>query len=126
MKTFQPKQKEIVRLKHQLDANEEVLGRLASKAAMFLTGKHKPKYSPHVDMGDYVEVKNAAKVVVTGNKALQKTYFKHSGYPGGLKEVKFGKLKREQPEKIIEHAIKGMLPKNKLQAKRMQRLTVKK
>jgi large subunit ribosomal protein L13 len=126
MKTYQPKQKEISRGKHELDAADEVLGRLASKAAMLLMGKHKPTYSPHIDMGDHVVILNATKVNVSGKKSKQKVYQKHSGYPGGLKTVKFEKLKAEQPEKIIEHAVGGMLPKNKLQTNRMKRLIIKK
>ena len=126
MKTYQPKQEEVSRGKHELDAADEVLGRLASKAAILLMGKHKPTYSPHIDMGDHVVILNATKVNVSGKKSKQKVYQKHSGYPGGLKTVKFEKLKAEQPEKIIEHAVGGMLPKNKLQTNRMKRLIIKK
>ncbi len=126
MITFQPKQKDIKRERHELSAKGEVLGRLATKSAMLLMGKHKTTYAPHLDMGDYVEIKNAQEVVVTGKKNIQKTYFSHSGYPGGLKEVSYEKLSKEQPEKIIEHAVRGMLPKNKLQTKRMRRLKVTK
>lgn len=123
-KTYQPKSKEILREKQVLDASSQPVGRVATKAASFLMGKHKPTYATHMDMGDFVEVTNASKVVLTGNKLNQKTYKSHSGFPGGYKEVAASKLMKEKPERILEYAIKGMLPKNRLQAKRMKRLTV--
>lgn len=123
-KTYQPKAKEIRRVKHEIDAEGAVLGRLATEVATLLMGKHKPEFSTHMDMGDIVEVKNASKVKLTGLKDIQKVYRSHSGFPGGFKEVTVAKLRAEQPEKIIEFAVAGMLPKNRLQSKRMKRLTV--
>ncbi|MBU0570324.1 50S ribosomal protein L13 [Patescibacteria group bacterium] len=124
MKTYQPKAKEITRDWHLVDVKEQVLGRTASNIAKFLMGKHKPNYAPHMDMGDYVVVVNARHVKLTGRKDKQKVYRSRSGYPGGFKEVKFRQLISEQPEKVIQHAVSGMLPKNRLQKKRMTRLKV--
>lgn len=124
MKTYQPKAKEIKRNWHLVDASDEVLGRLASYVAVFLMGKHKATYATHLDSGDYVVVVNADKVRLTGKKAKQKVYRKHSGYPGGFKEIKFEKLASENPKKVIELAIGGMLPDNRLKAGRMARLKV--
>ena len=124
MKTYQPSHKTVVREWHLIDAKDAVLGRMASKVATLLMGKHKVDYAPHLDMGDYVVAINAQNVKVTGNKEKQKTYYRHSGYPGGFKEIKLAKLRKEQPEKIIELAVKRMLPTNKLKDKRMARLKV--
>jgi large subunit ribosomal protein L13 len=124
MKTYQARPKDVKRVEHVLDAGSEPLGRLATKIAILLMGKHKPSYTTHIDVGDSVVVKNAEKVILTGKKLTQKVYQKHSNYPGGFKEVAVGKLKLEQPEKIIELAVSRMLPKNKLQNPRMRRLTV--
>jgi len=124
MKTTHLSSKDIKRNWHEFDAEGKVLGRLASEVATLLMGKHKRTYSPHMDNGDYVIVKNAKKVMVTGNKETQKVYYKHSNYPSGLKTVKLSKLREEQPEKIIEHAVRGMLPKNRTQDIRMRRLKV--
>lgn len=124
MKTYQPKQKEVKRDWHQIDAKGQILGRMATEVVGYLMGKHKPGYSTHMDVGDFVEVENASEVKVTGNKEAQKVYFGHSGYPGGFKEVAFSKLKKEQPEKIIQLAVKRMLPDNRLRDKRMARLKV--
>ncbi len=124
MKTFQPTQKDIKRSWHLVDANGKILGRMATEIAIFLMGKHKPTYSDHMDSGDYVVVVNASKVKLTGKKALQKKYFRHSGYPGGFREISFEKMEREQPEKVIEHAVFGMLPDNRLRRDRMVRLKV--
>ena len=107
-----------------MDAKGRVLGRFASEIAQLLTGKGKPNYSSHLDLGDNVVVVNAKDIEVTGKKESQKVYYKHSGYPGGLKKVKYSKLKEEQPEKIIEKAVKGMLPKNRLKDKRLRRMRV--
>lgn len=122
MKTYQPKESEVRRDKHVLDAEGQVLGRFATKIADLLTGKAKPSFSRHMDMGDFVTVKNAKLVKLTGKKESQKVYRSHSGYPGGYDEVAVAKVRREQPERIIKHAVKGMLPKNRLQADRMARL----
>lgn len=124
MKTYQPKQKEVKREWHLINAKSQVLGRMASDIVKYLTGKHKVSYVPHLDMGDYVVVLNAEKVKVTGRKEKQKIYYRHSGYPGGFKEIAYRKLKKEQPEKIIQLAVKRMLPGNRLRDKRMVRLKV--
>lgn len=125
-KTYQPKQKEVKRAWHLIDAKGEILGRLASKVAMLLMGKQKSTYSAHMDSGDNVVVINAELVKTTGKKAEQKVYQSHSGYPGGFKEVSFAKMAKEHPARIIEIAVYGMLPDNRLQSGRMARLHVTK
>lgn len=124
MKTYQPKEKEVIREWHLLDAEGEVLGRLCTKIATYLTGKHKATYSTHMDMGDFVVVVNAEKVEVTGKKGNQKVYRTHSGYPGGFKEKSYKQVMEVHPERIIEHAVLGMLPNNRLRDPRMLRLKV--
>lgn len=124
MRTFQPKGKEIERNWHLIDAKDQILGRVATKIATFLVGKNKSTYSAQTDSGDFVVVLNAEKVKVTGKKAEQKVYRSHSGYPKGFKEVSFAKMSRENPERIIEHAVRGMVPDNRLKAQRMARLKV--
>jgi len=124
MKTYQPKEKEVIREWHLLDAKGEVLGRLCTKIATYLTGKHKATYSTHMDMGDFVVVVNAEKVEVTGKKGNQKVYRTHSGYPGGFKEKSYRQVMDVHPERIIEHAVLGMLPNNRLRDPRMLRLKV--
>lgn len=124
MKTFQPKQKEVKRSWHLIDAKNQVLGRLATKVATLLMGKQKATYSAHMDSGDNVVVINAELVKTTGTKSEYKTYKSHSGYPGGFKEVTFAKMSKEHPARIIEFAVKGMLPDNRLQSDRMARLHV--
>lgn len=124
MKTFQIKEKQIKRTEHVIDAAGQPLGRLASRVAVLLMGKHRPEYTTHIDMGDSVVVTNAAKVMLTGRKMSQKIYQKHSNYPGGFKEVAVSKLITEAPHKVIELAVARMLPKNRLQSPRMRRLTV--
>jgi large subunit ribosomal protein L13 len=114
MKTYTPKATEIERKWWVVDAEDVVLGRLASRIAQILRGKHKPMFSPHLDTGDYVIVVNAAKVRVTGKKEEQKSYFRHTGYMGGAKLIPLSRMREEQPEKVIELAVKGMLPKNNL------------
>ena len=123
-KTYQPKAKDIKHNWHLVDAKGQILGRMASKIAQDLMGKQKVDYAPHMDMGDYVVVINADKVEVTGKKEKQKVYYKHSGYPGGFKEISYEKLKREKPGRIIELAVKRMLPANRLRDKRMRRLKI--
>lgn len=123
MKTHQPG-KAIAREWHFFDAKGKVLGRLATEVAGLLMGKGKRDFVTNRDLGDYVVVTNASLVKVTGNKMEGKVYYSHSGYPGGLKKVHYSKLIKEQPEKVIEKAVKGMLPKNKLQSPRMNRLKV--
>jgi large subunit ribosomal protein L13 len=114
MKTFMAKAKEINRKWYVVDAAGKPLGRLASEVAKILKGKNKPEYTPHVDTGDHVIVINAEKVVLTGKKLDQKVYKRYSGYPGGLKEIKYRIFLQKSPERVIEHAVKGMLPKNSL------------
>ena len=114
MKTYHAKPGEVQREWLVVDATDMPLGRLATRVATMLRGKHKPQYTPHVDTGDYVVVVNAEKIVLTGNKAEQKLYRSHSGFPGGLKEVPAGRLLETRPELVIEKAVKGMLPKNTL------------
>ena len=124
MKTYQLKAKEVKRAWHLIDAKDAVLGRLATRAAALLMGKLKVDYSPHIESGDYVVVVNAEKVKVTGRKAQQKLYRSHSGYPGGFKEVTYAKMSKEHPERIIEHAVSGMLPDNRLKKARMAMLKI--
>ncbi|MBL6811277.1 MAG: 50S ribosomal protein L13 [SAR86 cluster bacterium] len=109
---------------HLVDAEDKVLGRLAVKIANILSGKNKAQYSPNADLGDFVVVVNAEKVKVTGNKFTQKNYYHHTGYPGGLKTKSFEKMQEDSPEKIIEKAVKGMLPKNKLANQIIKKLKV--
>lgn len=114
MKTYQAKPGEVERKWYLIDAEGVVLGRLATTAAEILRGKNKPQYTPHIDTGDFVIVVNADKVRVTGGKAQKKEYFHHSGYPGGLKSETFEDALAKHPERVIEHAVKGMLPKTTL------------
>jgi large subunit ribosomal protein L13 len=114
MKTYTPKATDIDRKWWVVDAEDKVLGRLASHIAQILRGKHKPMFAPHLDTGDYVIVVNAEKVRVTGKKEEQKTYFRHTGYMGGDKHIPLSRMRAEQPEQLIELAVKGMLPKNNL------------
>jgi large subunit ribosomal protein L13 len=124
MKTYQAKQEEIERKWFLVDAREKTLGRMATKIAHILKGKHKPVFTPHVDTGDFVVVINAAKVHLTGKKWKQKIYYHHSGYPGGIKSISAEKLRSQRPEEIIRKAIKGMLPKNPLGRKMFKKLKV--
>ena len=114
MKTYSPKAKDVSPAWHLVDAKGKVLGRIASEIATLLLGKHKPTFAAHMVTGDKVVVINAAQVKVTGRKEKQKNYYRHSGYPGGLKVTPLGKMRIEHPERLIEHAVSGMLPKNKL------------
>ena len=123
-KTFSQKPADIARRWILIDARDASLGRLSTAIASYLTGKYKPTYTPHVDGGDYVVVINAANTVVTGYKETDKYYYRHSGFPGGIKETQFKEMRERHPERIIEEAVKGMLPKNKLQAERLKRLRV--
>lgn len=107
-----------------IDAEGQPLGRLAAQIAIRLMGKHKPQYSPHLDMGDNLVVVNAAKVAVSGNKLEDKKYYRHSGYPGGIKETSLREVLEQHPERALEHAVRGMLPKNRLNDDRMARLKV--
>lgn len=114
LKTYYAKPNEVEREWVLIDAKDMVLGRVATEAARILKGKHKPQYTPHVDTGDFVVIINADKIRVTGTKAGKKTYYRHSGFPGGLKSETFNEAMAKHPERVIEHAVKGMLPKNTL------------
>lgn len=124
MKTYSAKPETVQRDWYVVDANDKVLGRLAAEVASRLRGKHKPEYTPHVDTGDYIVVINAEKVRVTGNKAKDKMYHRHTGYPGGLKSISFEKLIDTAPERTIEGAVKGMLPKGPLGRAMFKKLKV--
>lgn len=124
MKTYSQKSAEVTRDWHLVDAKGQVLGRLATQIAEKLIGKNKPTYSPHIDAGDFVVVINAKEIVVTRNKAQGKVYAHHTGHPGGAKSKTFAEMNEQFPERIIEMAVSGMLPKNKLRDVRMTRLKV--
>lgn len=124
MQTFQPKAGQVNRNWYVIDASDVVLGRLATTAAKLLRGKHKPIYAPHVDTGDFVIIVNADKVAMTGNKAIQKQAFRHSGFPGGLTAVGYEDLLTNNPERAIEKAIKGMLPHNKIGRQMIKKLKI--
>ena len=114
MKTFTAKNETVQRDWYVVDAAGQTLGRLATEIASRLRGKHKPEYTPHVDTGDYIVVINAEQVRVTGNKTSDKIYYSHTGFPGGIKEISFEKLIAKAPERVLEAAVKGMLPRNPL------------
>lgn len=124
MKTYSIKAAEIERQWHVIDASGKILGKLATEAAKLLMGKHKPTFSRHLDTGDFVVIINAEKVRFTGEKAEQKLYHSHSGYPGGLKTVNLERMMETHPTRVIEHAVKGMLPHNRLGAKMLKKLKV--
>ncbi|HVS26394.1 MAG TPA: 50S ribosomal protein L13 [Burkholderiales bacterium] len=124
MKTFSAKAHEVKRGWYVVDANGKVLGRLASELARRLRGKHKPEFTPHVDTGDYIVVINADKLRVTGNKAQTKIYYRHSGYPGGVYSANFAKLHARFPARVLEQAVKGMLPKGPLGYAMLKKLKV--
>lgn len=124
MKTFSQKPADVSRKWILIDASEAPLGRLSTQIATYLTGKYKPTFTPHVDGGDYVVVINAKHTVVTGSKETAKKYYRHSGFPGGIKEASLAEVRTKFPERIIEKAVQGMLPKNKLSVERMKRLKV--
>ncbi|HEV8452774.1 MAG TPA: 50S ribosomal protein L13 [Gaiellales bacterium] len=124
MKTYTAKPREIDQAWRLVDADGQILGRLATEIADTLRGKNKPAYTPHVDTGDFVVVVNAEKVRVTGKKLDQKIYYRHSGYPGGLRERTLAEQLARRPEEVIRKAVKGMLPKNKLAAAQLRKLKV--
>jgi len=124
VRTFSPKDSDITRRWHVIDASDVVLGRLASQAAVLLRGKHKPIFAPHVDTGDFVIVINADKIALTGNKLEQKRAYRHSGYPGGLRAVGYAELMEKHPERAVEKAVRGMLPKNSLGRNTLRKLKV--
>ena len=124
MKTYSTKASDIKREWHVIDASDKILGRFATQVANLLMGKHKPIFSPNLDTGDFVVVINAAKIKVTGNKAKQKLYYRHSGYLGGLKSISLEEMMQTHPTRVIEHAVKGMLPHNRLGARMFKKLKV--
>jgi large subunit ribosomal protein L13 len=124
VRTFTAKKEEIERGWYVVDAEGQTLGRLASKIAPILKGKHKPIYTPHLDCGDFVVVINADKVRVTGRKMDQKFYYRHSGYPGGIKSISLRDQLAQHPERVVQAAVRGMLPKNKLGRKMIKKLKV--
>ena len=124
MRTYSPKDSDITRQWHVIDATDVVLGRLASHVAVLLRGKHKPIFAPHVDTGDFVIVINADKLSLSGAKLEDKKAYRHSGYPGGLTAVAYKDLMAKHPERVVEKAVKGMLPKNSLGRKTMSKLKV--
>jgi large subunit ribosomal protein L13 len=124
MKTFSAKPHEVRRDWFVVDASDKVLGRLAAEIAARLRGKHKPEFTPHVDTGDFIVVVNAARIRVTGSKATDKKYYRHSGYPGGISETNFGKMQSRVPGRALEKAVKGMLPKGPLGYAMIKKLKV--
>lgn len=123
-KTFSQKPAEVTRRWVLIDAASAPLGRVSTEIAKYLIGKYKPTYTPHVDGGDYVIVINAKEAIVTGDKEIGKVYYRHSGFPGGIKDTTLKEVREKHPERIIENSVKGMLPKNKLLSERMKRLKV--
>jgi len=124
MKTFSPTPKDITRAWFVVDAEDKILGRLATQIAHRLRGKHKPEFAPHMDNGDFIVVVNCEKIKLTGNKLHQKKYYRHSGYIGGLKAVPLEKMLQKKPEHILMHAVKGMLPRNSLGRALLRKLKV--
>jgi len=124
MGTFTAKPETVIQDWYLVDATDKVLGRLATQIATRLRGKHKPEYTPHVDTGDHIVIVNAAKIRVTGDKINQKKYYRHSGYPGGIKETALSDELENNPERVIERAVKGMLPKNSLGRAMFRKLRV--
>jgi large subunit ribosomal protein L13 len=124
MKTFTPKPHDIQRDWLVVDAQDKILGRLASAIATRLRGKHKPEFTPHADNGDFIVVVNAEKIRVTGNKMVEKVYYRHSGYPGGIKETALKDVLAKHPERVITMAVKGMLPRNRLGRALLKKLKV--
>ena len=124
MRTFMAKPAEVEHKWYVVDVAGQTLGRVASEIAVILRGKHKPEYTPHIDTGDFVIVINADKVVLTGKKLEQKEFQRYSGYPGGLKRIKYADMMEKTPERVVEKAVKGMLPKNKLGRKMLKKLKI--
>jgi large subunit ribosomal protein L13 len=122
--TYSPKPGDVQRQWHVIDASDVVLGRLATQTATLLRGKHKPIFAPHVDTGDFVVIVNAGKVVLTGNKLQTKVAYRHSGHPGGLRRIAFSELLEKRPERAVEQAVRGMLPKNSLGRQMLKKLKV--
>lgn len=124
MKTFSAKTGSVPQLWYVVDAQNKVLGRLATQIATRLRGKHKPEYTPHVDTGDYIVVVNAGKLRVSGRKETDKRYYRHTGFPGGIRETSLGKLRAEHPDRVLKKAVKGMLPKGPLGYAMLKKLKI--
>ena len=124
MKTFSAKPLEVTREWYVVDATDKILGHLAAEIAARLRGKHKPEYTPHVDTGDYIVVINASKMKLSGSKATKKTYYRHTGYPGGIVETTFAKMQERHPGRALESAVKGMLPKGPLGYQMIKKLKI--
>ncbi|AFM23136.1 50S ribosomal protein L13 [Desulfomonile tiedjei] len=124
MKTWTPKKGEVEKKWFVIDAKDKVLGRVAAETARILRGKHKPTFAPHMDTGDFVIIVNAAQVRLTGKKLSQKTYYTHSGYPGGIKATKAEKMLKEKPDRVLRHAVRGMLPKNTIGRAQLTKLKI--
>ena len=124
MRTYTPRPGDVERTWYVIDATDVVLGRLASQVAAVLRGKHKPTFAPHADTGDFVVVVNASKIALTGTKRADKRAFRHSGYPGGLRSVAVGDLLEKRPERVVEQAVRGMLPKTSLGRQQLRKLKV--
>lgn len=124
MKTWTPKPADIQRQWWVMDAEGQVLGRLATRVAGILRGKHKPAYTPHLDVGDYVVIVNAEKIAVTGNRLAEKMYYRHSGYPGGLRELTLDQMLKRHPDRVLKLAVRGMLPRNRLGRQMLDKLRV--
>jgi len=124
MKTYSPKPQDAQRNWHVIDAQDRILGRMATEIAVKLRGKDKPEFAPHMDMGDFVIVVNADKIKVTGNKLYQKKYYRYTGYPGGIRDISLEKLLQKKPEEVIRHSVRGMLPKNKIGRDLLKKLKV--
>lgn len=124
MKTFSAKPQEVKREWYVIDATDKVLGRVATEVALRLRGKHKPEYTPHVDTGDHIVIINAEKIAVTGNKEEGKIYYRHTGYPGGIKDVNVRELREKHPTRILENAVRGMMPKNPLGRAMLKKLHI--
>jgi large subunit ribosomal protein L13 len=124
VRTYSPKPGDVTRQWHVIDAQDIVLGRLATTAANLLRGKHKPTYAPHMDMGDFVIIINAEKVALTGSKLLQKKAYRHSGYPGGLRATSYSEMLEKHPTRAVEKAVRGMLPKNSIGRAQLSKLKI--
>lgn len=124
MKTYSPRPQDAQRNWHVIDAQDKILGRMATEIAVKLRGKNKPEFAPHMDMGDFVIVINADKIKVTGNKLSQKKYYHYTGFPGGIKDISLEKLMQKKPEDVIKHSVRGMLPKNKVGRELLKKLKI--
>ncbi|MFO7727069.1 MAG: 50S ribosomal protein L13 [Desulfonatronovibrio sp.] len=124
MKTYSPRPQDAQRNWHVIDAQDKILGRMATDIAIKLRGKNKPEFAPHMDMGDFVIVINADKIKVTGDKLNQKKYYHYTGFPGGIKDITLEKLMQKKPEEVIKHSVRGMLPKNKIGRELLKKLKI--